>query len=61
MSKLNRRRFLVRSAVMLAVTTCVGVTAQSSKTPGALEGDRPRQEIVVVGAGVSGFDNVRGC
>ncbi|NET61445.1 MAG: NAD(P)-binding protein [Symploca sp. SIO2E6] len=40
---------------MFAATTCVGVRAQSSKTPGALEGARPRQEIIVVGAGVSGL------
>ena len=55
MSKLNRRKFLVLSSAMLAVTTSVGVKAQSSKTPGALEGDRRPQEIIVVGAGVSGL------
>jgi monoamine oxidase len=54
-SKLNRRNFLLRSGLMLAATiTCSTVKAQS-KTPGALEPNRPPKKIIIIGAGLSGL------
>ncbi|MEA5554715.1 FAD-dependent oxidoreductase [Anabaena cylindrica UHCC 0172] len=56
MLKLNRRKFLLRSALMLAATTSyTQVRAESSKTPGALEPTASPQNIIIIGAGISGL------
>ena len=56
MFKLNRRKFLLRSASMLAATiTCSIVKAQTSRTPGALEQSLLLKKVIIMGAGVSGL------
>ncbi|WP_071187829.1 FAD-dependent oxidoreductase [Trichormus sp. NMC-1] len=56
MLKLNRRKFLLRSALMLAATTSYAqVRAETSKTPGALEPTASPQNVIIIGAGISGL------
>ncbi|NEO40774.1 MAG: NAD(P)-binding protein [Moorea sp. SIOASIH] len=56
MFKLNRRKFLLRSALTFATTTIYAqVKAQTSSTPGKLKPGLPPQKTIVVGAGVSGL------
>lgn len=55
MFKLNRRKFLLRSALMLAATTTYSTVKAQSKTPGALETGLPLKKIIIIGAGLSGL------
>jgi len=56
MLKLNRRKFFLRSALMLAATTSYAqVKAQTLKTPGALPKGVVPQKVIIIGAGVSGL------
>lgn len=55
MFKLNRRKFLLRSALMLAATTTYSTVKAQSKTPGALETGSPLKKIIIIGAGLSGL------
>jgi monoamine oxidase len=53
MLKLNRRRFLLRSALALAATTTYSTVKAQSKTPGALETGFPSKKVIIIGAGLS--------
>jgi len=54
--KINRRQFLLRSAVAIAATvTYDQVQAQQPTSPGALPKGLPRRKVVVIGAGISGL------
>lgn len=56
MLKLNRRQFLLRSAVAIAATLAYErVQAQQPTSPGALPTGLPRRKVVIVGAGISGL------
>jgi monoamine oxidase len=56
MFKLNRRQFLLSSAVTFgAAIVHAQVKAQNSRTPGALEKGLSSQKVIVVGAGLSGL------
>ncbi len=55
MFKLNRRKFLLRSALMLAATTTYTTVKAQSKTPGALETGLPLKKVIIIGAGLSGL------
>ncbi|MEG4858937.1 flavin monoamine oxidase family protein [Microcoleus sp. K1-B6] len=56
MFKMNRRQFLLSSAVTFgAVIAHAQVKAQNSRTPGALEKGLSSQKVIVVGAGLSGL------
>ncbi len=56
MLKLNRRKFLLRSALMLAGSTFYSACkSKTSRTPGALQQGQPLQNIIIVGAGISGL------
>ncbi|MBK1986561.1 flavin monoamine oxidase family protein [Sphaerospermopsis aphanizomenoides BCCUSP55] len=56
MLKFNRRQFLWRSALMLATTTSYHqVIAATAKTPGALEPTKSPQNVIIIGAGISGL------
>ncbi|MEG4961142.1 MULTISPECIES: FAD-dependent oxidoreductase [unclassified Microcoleus] len=56
MFKLNRRQFLLSSAVTFgAAIAHAQVKAQNSRTPGALEKGLSSQKVIVVGAGLSGL------
>lgn len=56
MLKLNRRKFLLRSAVMFTASTFYsGRKNKISRTPGALKQGRSLQKIIIVGAGISGL------
>ncbi|MGL5940756.1 MAG: flavin monoamine oxidase family protein [Waterburya sp.] len=53
MFKLNRRQFLLRSALTLAATTTYSTVKAQSKTPGALETGFPSKKVIIIGAGLS--------
>jgi monoamine oxidase len=53
--KLNRRKFLLRSALMLAATTTHSTVKAQSKTPGALETGLRQNKVIIIGAGLSGL------
>ncbi len=57
--KINRRKFLLQSALMLATTTLYEnfrqVKAETLITPRGLEQGLPKQKIIIVGAGISGL------
>ncbi len=56
MLKLNRRKFLLRSALMLAATTTYsGCQTKTSATLGALKRGQPLQKVIIIGAGLSGL------
>jgi len=56
MFNINRRQFLLRSAVAIAATvTYDRVQAQQPTSPGALPKGLPRRKVVVIGAGISGL------
>lgn len=56
MFKVNRRNFLLYSAVSLAIAANYPrVKAQPSKTPGALEPGKSPQTVIIIGAGLSGL------
>ena len=56
MFKLNRRQFLLSSAVTFgAAIAYAQLKAQNSRTPGALEKGLSSQKVIVVGAGLSGL------
>jgi monoamine oxidase len=56
MFKMNRRQFLLSSAVTFgAAIAHAQVKAQNSRTPGALEKGLSSQKVIVVGAGLSGL------
>src|SRR4028118_1226835 len=56
MFKMNRRQFLLSSAVTFGATIAhAQVKAQNSRTPGALEKGISSQKVIVVGAGLSGL------
>jgi len=56
MFKLNRRQFLLSSAVTFgAAIAYAQIKAQNSRTPGALEKGLSSQKVLVVGAGLSGL------
>ena len=56
MLNLNRRRFLLRSALTLAAAiTHAKAKAQSSRTPGALGQGSAPQKVIIVGAGTAGL------
>jgi monoamine oxidase len=56
MLKLNRRQFLLRSALTFAAAiTHSQVAAQTSRTPGALGRGSAPQKVIIVGAGISGL------
>lgn len=56
MFKLNRRQFLLSSAVTFAAAIIHDrVTAKNSRTPGALEKGASLQKVIIVGAGLSGL------
>jgi hypothetical protein len=53
--RLNRRKFLLRSALMLAATTTYSTVKAQSKTPGTLDPGLPTKKIIIIGAGLSGL------
>ncbi|MEG4801159.1 hypothetical protein QUB63_34410 [Microcoleus sp. ARI1-B5] len=54
MFNLNRRQFLLRSAVAIAATvTYDRVQAQQPTSPGALPKGLPRRKVVIIGARVN--------
>lgn len=56
MFKLNRRQFLLSSAVTFgAAIAYAQLKAQNSRTPGSLEKGLSSQKAIVVGAGLSGL------
>jgi monoamine oxidase len=55
MFKLNRRKFLLRSALMLAATTTYTSVKAQSKTPGALAPGLAPKKVIIIGAGLSGL------
>lgn len=56
MFKLNRRQFLLSSAVTYgAAIAYAQLKSQNSRTPGALEKGLSSQKVIVVGAGLSGL------
>ena len=56
MFKMNRRQFLLSSAVTFgAAIAHAQVKAQNSRTPRALEKGLSSQKVIVVGAGLSGL------
>jgi monoamine oxidase len=56
MFKMNRRQFLLSSAVTFgAAIAHAQVKAENSRTPGALEKGLSSQKVIIVGAGLSGL------